>query len=70
MNLFDDEPKVYTLDDPEWKIYSSILDEDTRLNPITNEVNRVFKRFDGDKNNQLEKKEMKKFINKFCPKEF
>ena len=55
MNFFNREPKEYTLKDPDWNIYSNIIDPDTRINPIKNEVNRIFALHDGDRNNNLDR---------------
>ena len=57
MNLFNPQPKEepYTLADPDWAIHSNILDPDSRLNPITFEVNKAFQHFDKDNNNLLDK---------------
>ena len=70
MNLFNTEPPTeeLPLDNPDWRIHSNILDSDLRLNPITFEVNRAFALCDTDKNNNLDKEEMRHFLKKFCPK--
>ena len=70
MNLFNTEPPTTepSLNNPDWRVHSNILDPEMRLNPITYEVNRAFALCDSDRNKELDKGEMREFLKKFCPR--